>query len=86
MGFQDIYIKSTSRILEVYEDSHKKMIESSTVYTKELSLPTETKTEMIVLFRTVIEQDSKVLNALKVSLLMKRIRTSCAKSHNWLLV
>ena len=55
----------SKEILEACEDSHKMMIEMNNTYKRTSTLPITAKKEMIILFRTVIEQDIKMLDAVK---------------------
>ena len=59
MGFQ----KMSTEILEASEDSHIKMQELNSIYNRTSTLRTKAKKKMIVLFRTVIEQDIKMIDA-----------------------
>ena len=61
MGFQEM----STKILEAYEDSHIKMQELNSTYKRTSTLPIKAKKEMIILFRTGIEQDIKILDAVK---------------------
>ena len=61
MGFQDI----STEILDAYKDSHVKLKEMNGIYKRISTLPLSAKKEMIVLFRIAIEQDIKMLDAVK---------------------
>ena len=55
----------SNEILDAYEDSHAKLLELNSIYKRISTLPTSQIKEMITQFRKAIEQDIKMLDAVK---------------------
>ena len=76
MGFQEM----STEILDTYEDSHVKLQELNSLYKRISTLLISVKKKMRMLFRTAIEQDIKMLDAVK-AFVTKKV-TSTKKSQS----